>query len=132
MLETVNDNYTVTWMFPKIGGRPTKWMVKIMVPNPMNKWMIWGVKPPIFGSTPTLMIITKFNICHIYIRFRIFLVSCFLLEIRGYQRCHWCQSSSEESKLGRHHREGERPDLLKTLDFIFQGLSGLYRFICER
>ena len=21
--------------------------------NPMNKWMIWGVKTPIFGSTPT-------------------------------------------------------------------------------
>ena len=30
-----------------------KWMVIIMVPNPMNKWMIWGAKtPPIFGSTP--------------------------------------------------------------------------------
>ncbi len=28
-----------------------KWMVKIME-NPMNKWMIWGVKTPIFGSTP--------------------------------------------------------------------------------
>ena len=29
---------------PKIGGfeTPPKWMVKIMVPNPMNKWMIWG------------------------------------------------------------------------------------------
>ena len=25
-------------MFPKIGGKPPKWMVKIMVPNPMNKW----------------------------------------------------------------------------------------------
>ena len=22
--------------------------------NPMNKWMIWGVKPHIFGSTPLL------------------------------------------------------------------------------
>ena len=30
-----------TWMFPKIGGKPPKWMVKIME-NPMNKWMIWG------------------------------------------------------------------------------------------
>ena len=39
-------------MFPKIGVYiPPKWMVKIMVPNPMNKWMIWGVKNPIFGST---------------------------------------------------------------------------------
>ena len=38
---------------PKIGGfYPPKWMVKIMVPNPMNKWMIWEVKTPIFGSTP--------------------------------------------------------------------------------
>ena len=29
---------------PNIGGfvYPPKWMVKIMVPNPMNKWMIWG------------------------------------------------------------------------------------------
>ena len=43
-------------VFPKIGGGilPPKWMVKIMVPNPMNKWMIWGVfKNPyiIFGNT---------------------------------------------------------------------------------
>ena len=30
------------WVFPKIGGKPPKWMVKIMVPNPVNKWMIWG------------------------------------------------------------------------------------------
>ncbi len=29
------------WMFPKIGGKPPKWMVKIME-KPMNKWMIWG------------------------------------------------------------------------------------------
>ena len=35
---------------PKIGGFPPKWMVKIMVPNPMNKWMIWGFTP-IFGNT---------------------------------------------------------------------------------
>ena len=31
-------------------GGPPKWMVKIMVPNPMNKWMIWGVKT--FLETP--------------------------------------------------------------------------------
>ena len=38
---------------PKIGGfYPQKWMVKIMVPNPMNKWMIWGGFPIIFGNTP--------------------------------------------------------------------------------
>ena len=37
----------------KNNGTP-KWMVKIMVPNPMNKWMIWGVKVPLFfGSTST-------------------------------------------------------------------------------
>ncbi len=28
------------------GNYPPKWMVKIVVPNPMNKWMIWGVNPP--------------------------------------------------------------------------------------
>ena len=26
-------------------GGPPNWMVKIMVPNPMNKWMIWEVAP---------------------------------------------------------------------------------------
>ena len=25
---------------------PPKWMVKIMVPNPISKWMIWGENPP--------------------------------------------------------------------------------------
>ena len=38
------------WMFPKIGVGP-KWMVKIMVPNPMNKLMIWGVFP-LYLETP--------------------------------------------------------------------------------
>ena len=33
---------------PKIGGKPPKWMVKIME-NPMNKWMIWGFSH-IFGN----------------------------------------------------------------------------------
>ena len=33
------------WMFPKIGGKPPKWMVKIME-NPMNKWDdLRGKKP---------------------------------------------------------------------------------------
>ena len=38
---------------PKMWGKPPKWMVKIMVPNPMNKWMIWGgfATTPIFGAT---------------------------------------------------------------------------------
>ena len=35
----------------KIGGFPPKWMVKIME-NPINPWMIWGEKPPIFGFPP--------------------------------------------------------------------------------
>ena len=33
-------------------GTP-KWMVKIMVPNPMNKWDGLEGFPIIFGSTPT-------------------------------------------------------------------------------
>ncbi len=37
-----------------------KWMVKIME-NPMNKWMIWGVKTPIFGSTPISEKLRKFD-----------------------------------------------------------------------
>ena len=42
------------WVFPKIGVPwvfPPKWMVKIME-NPMNKWMIWGENPTIFGNIP--------------------------------------------------------------------------------
>ena len=35
---------------PKIWVLPPKWMVKIMVPNPMNKWMIWG-ETPLFLET---------------------------------------------------------------------------------
>ena len=38
-----------TWVFPKIGGKNPKWMVKIME-NPMNKWMIWG-ENPLFSET---------------------------------------------------------------------------------
>ena len=30
---------------------PPKWMVKIMVPNPMYKWMIWGVFPYFWFNT---------------------------------------------------------------------------------
>ena len=44
-------------MFPKIGVKPPKWMVYFME-NPMNKWMIWGGVPPIFGSTPILRELT--------------------------------------------------------------------------
>ncbi len=35
------------WMFPKIAGFPPKW-IKFIMENPMNKWMIWGVKLPLF------------------------------------------------------------------------------------
>ena len=40
------------WMFPKKGILPPKWMGKIMVPNPMNKWDDLGGFTPIFGLTP--------------------------------------------------------------------------------
>ena len=43
---------------PKIGGKPPKWMVKIME-NPMNKWMIWGV--PLFLETPISLGIRKWE-----------------------------------------------------------------------
>ena len=43
-------NLCLNWVFPRIGGKPPKWMVKIME-NPMNKWMIWGVFP-LFLETP--------------------------------------------------------------------------------
>ena len=36
---------------PKIGVVfPPKWMVKVMVPNPMNKWDDLGGNTPIFGN----------------------------------------------------------------------------------
>ena len=39
--------------FPKIGGKTPKWIVKIMVPNPIRIPWIWGVLPPLFfGLTP--------------------------------------------------------------------------------
>ena len=48
--------YIYIWMFPKIGGTPPKWMVKIME-NPMNKWMIWGVFPLFLVQHPYIGII---------------------------------------------------------------------------
>ncbi len=39
---------------------PPKWMVKIMVPNPMNKWMIWGAHP-YFWKHPYIM--RCFDLC---------------------------------------------------------------------
>ena len=36
---------------PKIGGKkPPKWMVNILVENPIKHGMIWGVKTHIFGN----------------------------------------------------------------------------------
>ena len=37
--------YFWKWVFPKIVGKPPKWMVKIME-NPMYKWVFWGENPP--------------------------------------------------------------------------------------
>ena len=36
-------------------GKNSKWMVKIMVPNPMNKWMIWLRFSPLFLEKNTRM-----------------------------------------------------------------------------
>ena len=36
------------------GILPPKWMVYFMVPNPMNKWMIWGVFPYFWFNTHLL------------------------------------------------------------------------------
>ena len=43
-----NDEITI-WMFPKIGGKPPKWMVKIME-NPTKMDDLGGF-PIIFGNT---------------------------------------------------------------------------------
>ena len=42
-------NLVHIWVFPKIGGFPPKWILKIME-NPMNKWMIWWY--PYFWKHP--------------------------------------------------------------------------------
>ena len=36
-----------TWVFPKIGVPQNGWFI---MENPMNKWMIWGENPTIFGN----------------------------------------------------------------------------------
>ena len=46
--------YNPIWVFPKKGGNPPKWMVKIME-NPMKKWMIWG-ENPLFSETSILIL----------------------------------------------------------------------------
>ena len=45
-----NEQRGEKWMFPKIGGKPPKWMVKIMVPNPIKIDYLGGF-PIIFGNT---------------------------------------------------------------------------------
>ena len=47
-----------TWMFPKIGGKPPKWMVKIME-HPMNKWDDLGVFPLFLVQHPYLEFIQQ-------------------------------------------------------------------------
>ncbi len=43
-------------VFPKIGGKPPKWMVKISwKKNTMNKWMIWGVFPLFLVQHPNVL-----------------------------------------------------------------------------
>ena len=43
------------WVFPKIGRKPPKWMVKIME-NPIKQMDdLGGITTPIFGSTPIWM-----------------------------------------------------------------------------
>ena len=58
------------WVFPKILGKPPKWMVKIMVPNPIKidnlmenfiKIDDLVVKSHIFGSTPLFKRTKKFT-----------------------------------------------------------------------
>ena len=44
---------------PKIKGRPRKWMVKIMVPNPIKNGCFGGLNTPIFGSTPIWKILCQ-------------------------------------------------------------------------
>ena len=50
---------TFMWIFPKIGGKPPKWMVKI-TENP-NKIDDLGGKPTIFGNTPCFYSPTSYS-----------------------------------------------------------------------
>jgi len=50
-----SDSYEtskIIWVFPKIGGKPPKWMVYIWftMENPIFEWMIW-VENPLFSET---------------------------------------------------------------------------------
>ena len=59
-------------LFPKIGGKPPKWMVKIME-NPINPWMIGGEKPqfletPKRGSQGEKKVPRGGSFCHLRLR----------------------------------------------------------------
>ena len=47
------------WVFSKIGENPQNGLFRMN--NPMNKWMIWGENPPIFGSTSHVSSTTMFS-----------------------------------------------------------------------
>ena len=52
-----------TWMFPKIGVFTPKWMVKIMVQNPMNKWDDLGGVFPLFSEASIYIKQTSLTVC---------------------------------------------------------------------
>ena len=55
-----------TWVFPKIGDFPPKWMVKIME-NPMNKWDdLGGISPTYFRKGIHILFLKQSHPgCHI-------------------------------------------------------------------
>ena len=58
----IQKHIVCIWVFPKIGGKHPKWMVKIME-NPMNKWMIWGY--PYFWKHPYIIYTYIFSAVHV-------------------------------------------------------------------
>ena len=54
------------WVFPRIGGKPPKWMVKIMVPTLLT-WMIWEYH--YFWKHLYLHLFTYLNLCDMSCRF---------------------------------------------------------------
>ena len=49
------------WVFPKIGGKPPKWMVKIINGKPYENGMIWGVFPLFLETSIYLGSIIPYN-----------------------------------------------------------------------
>jgi len=45
-------------VFPRIGGKPPKWMVKIME-NPMKKWYDLGEKKTLFFGNPHIYSLSR-------------------------------------------------------------------------